>query len=113
MNNWWIVFCLFIFFAIIMRNKKEKKIIIKQHIMRKRNKKESVIMIELAKKFIGKKCLIYTFDTQVTGVINEVTDGGVLIDNNGSIEVLNMDFIVRIREYPKNKKGKDKSVVLD
>ena len=42
-----------------------------------------------------------------------MTDGGVLIDNNGSIEVLNMDFIVRIREYPKNKKGKDKSVVLD
>ncbi len=70
-------------------------------------------MIELAKKFIGKRCLIYTFDTQVTGVINEVTDGGVLIDNNGSTEVLNMDFIVRIRDYPKNKKGKDKSVVLD
>lgn len=70
-------------------------------------------MIELAKKFIGKKCLIYAFDTQVTGVLTEVTNGGVLVDNNGSIEVLNMDFIVRIREYPKNRKGKDKSVVLD
>ena len=96
-----------------MRKKKEKKLIMKQHIMRKKNNRERVIMLELAKKFIGKKCLIYTFDTQITGVINEVIDGGILVDNEGNIEVLNMDFVTRIREFPKNKKGKDKILVLD
>ena len=28
-------------------------------------------------------------------------------------EILNLDFVIRIREYPRNKKGKKKSVVVD
>ena len=72
-------------------------------------------MIELAKKFIGKECLIYSFDSnhQFSGVIKEVTDGALLIENGESLEAINLDFVIRIREYPKNKKGKKKSVVLD
>ena len=72
-------------------------------------------MIELAKRFIGKECLIYSFDSnhQFTGMIKEVSDGAILIENNGSVEAVNLDFVIRIREYPKNKKGKKKSVVLD
>lgn len=72
-------------------------------------------MIELAKRFIGKECLIYAFDSshQFVGVIKEVCDGAILIENNGTIEAINLDFVIRIREYPKNKKGKKKSVVLD
>ena len=72
-------------------------------------------MIELAKKFIDKECLIYAFDSnhQFTGVIKEVTDGAILIENNGTLEAINLDFVIRIREYPKNKNGKKKSVVLD
>ena len=30
-----------------------------------------------------------------------------------TLEAINLDFVIRIREYPKNKKGKKKSVVLD
>ena len=72
-------------------------------------------MIELAKKFIDKECLIYAFDSshQFTGVIKEVTDGAILIENNGTLEAINLDFVIRIREYPKNKNGKKKSVILD
>lgn len=71
-------------------------------------------MVELAKKFIGKECLINTFDnTQFDGTIKEVTNNAMLIEHNGAIEALNLDFVLRIREYPKNKKGKKKSVVLD
>lgn len=72
-------------------------------------------MVELAKKFIEKECLIYAFDSshQFQGTIKEVSDGAILIESGGTIEAINLDFVIRIREFPKNKKGKKKSVVLD
>ena len=72
-------------------------------------------MVELAKKFIGKDCLIYAFDSshQITGIIKEVTDGAILVEKSGTLEAINLDFIFRIREMPLNKKGKKKSVILD
>ena len=72
-------------------------------------------MKELAAKFIEKECIISSFDGshQYEGVIKEVTDGAILVEKEGKIEVLNLDFVIRIREYPKNKNGKKKSVVLD
>lgn len=71
-------------------------------------------MYELAQKFIGKECLIYTFNSsQLTGVIKEVNEGGILLENEDTLEAVNFDFIVRIREYPRKKNGKKKSVVLD
>lgn len=72
-------------------------------------------MIELAKRFIGKECLIYAFDSshQFEGVIKEVSNGAILIEKNEQVEVINLDFVIRIREFPKNKKGKKKTVVLN
>ena len=72
-------------------------------------------MKELAKKFIDKECMIISFDSnhQYEGVIKEVSDSAILVEKNGNIEAINLDFVIRIREYPKNKKGKKKSVVLD
>lgn len=70
-------------------------------------------MFELAQSFIDKECIIYTFNSQITGVIKKVNEGAILIEKNGTQEAVNFDFIVRIREYPKNKNGKKKSVVFD
>ncbi len=72
-------------------------------------------MIELAKRFIGKECVIYAFDSshQFIGTIKEVSDGAILIENNGKLEAINLEFVIRIREYPTNKKGKKKSIILD
>lgn len=72
-------------------------------------------MKELAKKFIDKECIIASFDGnhQYDGIIKEVTEGAILIEKEGKIEAINLDFVIRIREYPRNKKGKKKSVVLD
>ena len=72
-------------------------------------------MMELAKRFIGKECLIYAFDSnhQFEGIIKEVTDGAILIEKDGKLEAVNLDFVIRIREYPRNKNGKKKSVVFD
>jgi len=70
-------------------------------------------MQELAKRFIDKECVITSFDgnRQYEGIIKEVTDGAILIENNGKTEAINLGFVIRIREYPKNKKGKKKLVV--
>lgn len=72
-------------------------------------------MKELAKRFIDKECLIYSFDGnhQYTGVVKEVTDGAVMIEKDGKLEAINLDFVIRIREFPVKKNGKKKSVVID
>lgn len=72
-------------------------------------------MKELAARFMDKECIIYSYDSshQYEGIIKEVTDGAILVEKNGKIEAINLDFVIRIREYPRNKNGKKKSVILD
>ena len=70
-------------------------------------------MLELAKRFIEKECIIYTFNNQLEGVIKEISGNALMIEKKGMLEAVNLDFVVRIREYPRNKKGKKKSVVFD
>ena len=41
------------------------------------------------------------------------SDSAILVEKNGTVEAINLDFVIRIRDFPKNKKGKKKSVVLD
>lgn len=97
-------------FIVIYSSKRNEKIILKQ-IKKKKNKEEREEMTELAKRFIGKECVISTFNSQVVGVIKEVTDGAVLIENNENLEIINIDYIVKIKEYPRNKNGKKKIIV--
>ena len=102
------------FFILFIVSRKRKSIIAKKVIQRRKTE-EKIKMIELAKNFIGKDCLIYSFDNshQFDGVIKEVSNGAVLIEKNGELSAINLDFVIRIREFPKDKKGKKKSVVLD
>lgn len=92
---------------------KQKKAMMQKIITSKRNGGNTE-MKELARKFIGKECLIYPFSgNQIAGVIEEVTDSALLIKNKNTVEAVNLDFVMRIREYPVNKKGKKKSVIMD
>lgn len=70
-------------------------------------------MLELAKRFMEKECIIYTFNNQLEGTIKEINGNGLLVENKGKLEVVNLDFVVRIREYPRKKNGKKQSLVLD
>ena len=70
-------------------------------------------MVELCKRFIGKDCIIYTYNSQIEATLKEVSDGAVLIERNGEEEAVNLDYIMRLREHPKNKNGKKKSIVVD
>lgn len=71
-------------------------------------------MKEVATRFINKECLIYSFDSShmFDGAIKEVTEGAILIEKNGKMEAVNLDFVIRIKEYPRNKKGKKKPVFI-
>ncbi len=81
---------------------------------KRKSKEEKIKMTELAKSFIGKECLVYMLNGNTySGTITEVTDGAILLEKCSVQEALNLDFVLRIREYPKNKNGKKKSVVLD
>ena len=98
----------------IMFSNRRKAVIIRK-IIEKRKIGGNAEMKELAERFIEKECIIYSFDSihQYEGIIKEVTDGAILVEKDGKLEVINLDFVIRIREYPKNKKGKKKSVVVD
>lgn len=106
------IIIMWIIIFVVLRNRKAA---IAKKIIKKRKMEGNTEMKELAKKFINKECLIYAFDSnhQFDGVIKEVTDGAILIEKSNAVEAINLDFVIRIREFPKNKKGKKKSVVLD
>ena len=107
------IIMIWIIIFIMFRNR--RKVVIIRTIIKKRKVGGDTKMKELAKKFIDKECVIYSFDGnhQYQGVIKEVTDGAILVETNGKIDALNLDFVIRIREYPRKKNGKKKSVVLD
>ncbi len=106
---------IFLMFVIIFVVLRRSKLVIAKKVIKNKSLEKKEKMVELAKRFIDKECLIYAFDSshQFEGVIKEVTDGAVLIEKDGKIEAINLDFVIRIREYPRDKKGKKKSVVLD
>ena len=107
---------IFVLWMIIFTTqRKQRKTAIINTIMKKRKTGGNKEMKELATRFIDKECVIYSFnsDHQFTGTIKEVTDGAILIEKDGNVEAINLDFVIRIREYPSNKNGKKKSVVID
>jgi len=71
-------------------------------------------MKELAKQFIGKECIIYTITSSegsFQGIIQEVCDGGMIIESvSGERQAVNLEFVTRIREYPRKKNGKKKTL---
>ena len=114
MNNstWLLILVILVVLYISFRN---RRVVAARKIIKKRKVESHTEMKELAKRFIDKECIISSFDGnhQYEGVLKEVTDGAILMEKDGKIEAINLDFVIRIREYPRNKKGKKKSVVLD
>ena len=105
-----------LFLCVYLPRRKQKTAAIAHH-MKKKGKKEREAMENLAKQFIGKECIIYTItsnDGSVQGTVKEVSGGGIVIEDPfKQVQVVNLEYVTRIREYPRNKKGKKKSVILD
>lgn len=114
-NYWWIVVILFIFWC--LREEQQTAAVVRQIQKRIKPDKEKEAMKKLAMQFIGEECIIYTITSSsgsIQGVIKEIDDGGMVIERaSGEREVINLDYVTRIRQYPKKKNGKKKSVIID
>lgn len=114
-SYWWIVVILIIYLCI--RKERQTAAVVRQIQKQRKQNKEKAAMKELAMKFIGEECLIYTITSSsgsIQGVIKEVDDGGMIIEKgSGEREIINLDFVTRIRQFPKKKNGKKKSVVFE
>ncbi len=114
MDSNFIIWFALIFLVIIPWIKRQKTIAAVRHILNhKKYKGESSAMKELAEKFIGKECVIYTVtgtDSTIKGTIKEVGDGGIIVERPDGIEAVNLEYITRIREWPRNAKGKKKQI---
>ncbi|MBE6804553.1 MAG: hypothetical protein E7528_06630 [Ruminococcaceae bacterium] len=111
METTWIIF--FLMFLILFLEKRNNIVtVVRKHLRSKKGKEN---MTEMIKNYIGKECLIYTCTSgsTVTGIIRSYNDGWIEIEQNGQRDIMNCEYITRIREYPRNKNGKKKSVIVD
>lgn len=70
------------------------------------------IMKELVQRFMDKDVYINLLDGKADGVVKEVTDSGIVLENKEGIQIINLDYIIKIREYP-HKKGKRATIWSD
>lgn len=92
----------------LLVNRKQEKEYIQARLKRRKGDLE---MQELAKRFIGKDVYINTISSgNADGILKEVVENSILLDHNGETVVVNLDYVIKIREYPKNKNGKRKTV---
>ena len=68
-------------------------------------------MNEVFGRYIGKDCVIYisnsssnVIECRVTGV----SDNWLTVESRDGVEIINVDYIIRIKEHPVNKNGKKK-----
>ncbi|MBP1564154.1 MAG: hypothetical protein IJP18_03080 [Oscillospiraceae bacterium] len=70
-------------------------------------------MNNVLERFIEKEVIISTMNDSIStvyGIIKEVNEKWITIDTkNNGLDMINIEYITRIREYPVNKKGKKKT----
>ena len=112
MNTWWICFIpLMILLIVLAQQRKETNKYIKARIRRRKGDPE---MQKLAERFIGKDVMINTVASGTyDGILKEIVDNAVVLEKDGKETIVNLDYVIRLREYPKNKHGKRKSLITD
>lgn len=91
------------------------KIAAQHYINNKKHRREFTNMKKLAERFVGKDCLIYTVtgdSSPIKGVITELSDSGLIVENGGNAQAVNLEYVTRIQEWPKNSKGKKKNIIV-
>lgn len=70
-------------------------------------------MCDIFNKYVGKDCVVYTSNSNTAAIecsVIGVSDNWLSVRTRDGEEMLNVDYIVRIKEHPLNKKGKKKSI---
>lgn len=98
-NTWSVCFLLFVLiFLIYLPRKKRRKSVINRIIKEKGNC--TTAMKELAARLIGKDVYIKLLEGTADGILKEVTDSGLVLENKNGLQILNLNYIMKIREYP-------------
>ena len=107
----YIIFFVILYLCIILPRQNAMRRMRVKLAKRRRNKEENP-MHTLIMNYIGKECVL-TIPNQgsVAGVIKQIKENWVEIETAEGLEVVNLDYISRVREYPKNKNGKKKLII--
>lgn len=72
-------------------------------------------MNELISCFVGKDCIVYisaSSGANVNGVITSLNENWITVKTAGGEEVINLDYVIRVKEHPVGKNGKKKMIVF-
>ncbi len=72
-------------------------------------------MSDIFNKYIGKDCIVYTSNSNFSAVecnVTGINGNWLCIKTKDGEDVINLDYIVRVKEHPVNKNGKKKSVIF-
>lgn len=104
-------FIFVILFKLIFQNEQQAAA---YHMSKKNRMKRRIEMSGIVKEYIGKDCIIYTLQgaAAIDGVVEDVSDGWITVRGFESkeLQAVNLEYVTRIREYPKDKNGKRKAV---
>lgn len=110
MNNiWYLYFIILVLFLVVLWPKKRRRKIAASKIVKKQMEGNEK-MKELAQRFIGKDVYVKLIDGAADGVLQEVTDNGLVLESKDKLQVVNLSYVLTIRQYPYNKKGKRATV---
>lgn len=84
-------------FILLIIYRQEKQQIIKRIINKRKGTGSQ--MLKLAENFVGKRCIFYTFNNQITGTVKEIGENGILVEEKDNLQIINPDYIVRIRAW--------------
>ena len=112
--------CIFLPLIVVLFEQQSRKKSAKQHRVlhriRANMKGDGLTMNEILKQFVGKDCIITTMNETITGTLETVEDRWLVIaplnSRNAGKEIIQLDYISRVREYPKGRNGRNKSVVV-
>ena len=92
------IFTVFItLFLVIIPNKRKLMNTVVRRV--KKRREESLMTNKLIKKYLGKKCKVYSgsFGTSVKGKLKELEDNWLEVETSKGLELVNIDFIQNIK----------------
>lgn len=72
-------------------------------------------MNEMINGFVGKDCIVFiaaSSGTGVNGVITSVNENWITVKTVNGEEVINLDYVIRVKEHPVRKNGKKKKITF-
>lgn len=74
-------------------------------------------MCEAVACFVGKECIITMLNKDIVGTIESISGNWIQVrsasEGAGTQESINLDYVNRIREYPRSKNGGKRRIVID